>query len=236
MGEQKEQIAALLDVNAAQSGEVAGEYISPEALVPYAGNGLFNENFRRAARTFADGASVDAVVYGIVSRAPEGFALHLYAYNRKAGEIAALNPVTFDPELANAQIRMLDVPPLIVSSAAAFPTHRIVLDPPPPPYRIAAPAVPVAVAAPVLPDKPPAALGVLGAYPSVDDLPPGVSEVRIESDDDSEGTQWYESWWFWTLVGVGVAGAGVGTAAGLGAFDSKSSSGPAGFGGAIQLP
>jgi len=60
-------------------------------------------------------------------------------------------------------------------------------------------------------------------------LPPdkGPLDEPVEKIDD-EGSDWYASWWFWTIVGVAVAGGvGGGLYAG-GVFDTSSGSGPTG--------
>ncbi|NUN12224.1 MAG: PEGA domain-containing protein [Myxococcales bacterium] len=42
-----------------------------------------------------------------------------------------------------------------------------------------------------------------------------------KGDEEEDGPEFYETWWFWTAVGVAAAGAGVGIAAAAGAFDSE---------------
>jgi len=87
---------------------------------------------------------------------------------------------------------------------------------------------PVIAAQPVLTPDP-----IFGDYPTVDDnLVTSPDSTSYASSSD--GNEWYEEWWVWTIVGVGVAGIGVGTAFGLGAFDGGS--GGATFTGTVQLP
>ena len=41
-------------------------------------------------------------------------------------------------------------------------------------------------------------------------VPISSADARDVSDPPSEGTAFYATWWFWTLVGVVVVGASVG--------------------------
>lgn len=250
MGEEKQTVdAQLAPMEAETQTQIAGEFISPEALQPYAETGDFGENFKRAAKHFCTRAFVNNLLYGYIAKAEGGFAMHLFLYDAEKNTTAALQPTSFDAELTNLQVNLLDAEQNLIRSMAAFPMSRAVTDPPPSVYReaqqerltglVAEPPVGTTQVgtqtqgvAPV-----PTQSSVLDDYPTLDEES-ALQEMPVTSQDISSSassTEWYEEWWFWTAVGVGLAGAGVGIAFAAGAFETSSTE-PAGFTGTITLP
>jgi hypothetical protein len=243
MGDETEQVAATLAADAAvETQDVAGEFVSPEALVPYAETGNFGANFKRAAKSFCERAYVGYLLYAYVSRESDGFSLNLFLYDQTQGEIAALAPVTFDDQLTNAQMKLLEAEQTVMRGISAFPLSRIVQNPPPAVYRQAfeVATAPVVVPAPTpttgpTAGQPAGVSSVLGDYPAVEGEAQGLDVYgTLPPPQEKKIT---EEWWFWTAIVGGAlvaAGAGVGAAYALGAFDSDSTT--TGFSGGVQLP
>jgi len=86
--------------------------------------------------------------------------------------------------------------------------------------RVKQPTTVAAATPPVEPQKPvqlpPPTTDDSGALTSAPEAKPEPEQDRQES----AGTAWYKSWWFWTTVGVVVAGAATGTALALTLKDS----------------
>ncbi|NUN16034.1 MAG: PEGA domain-containing protein [Myxococcales bacterium] len=251
MGEEKQTVdAQLAPVEAETATQIAGEFISPEALQPYAETGDFGENFKRAAKHFCTRATVHNLLYGYIAKSDGGYAMHLFLYDAEKNTAAALQPVSFDAELTNLQVNILDAEQNLIRSMAAFPMSRAVTDPPPSVYRqaqqerltglVADPAVGTAqgnaATNEVVPV--PQKTSVLDDYPTLEEEESVLQEMPVTTQGSTatgSETEWYEEWWFWTAVGVGLAGAGVGIAFAAGAFETSSTE-PAGFTGTITLP
>jgi hypothetical protein len=92
----------------------------------HAVTGDFDVEFGRKAADFAGKAQVPYLLFGFVSKEPNGFRLTLFLFKPEWTALAELDPVIFDNNLANLQVNLLFAEANLAEALNSFPKNKVV--------------------------------------------------------------------------------------------------------------
>lgn len=185
------KLKASLKAVATPAGEAPIKVV-PESLIAYAKDGGYDRAFNKLAEAVAAQHRLDTVVLTYIRKTDEDYQLAAFVYDRDAKELAGLDWIHIDHELATMQANLLVLEEQLLTAIAVFPSGKVVgkgkpaiyVAPPPkkPPVVAAAPAVlakpvvptkpiPAPVAVPVRPVPPPTVVAAPGAKPVISVVP-----------------------------------------------------------------
>lgn len=234
--------ARLKAVKRAGPAVTAAVAATPDGLAAAARTGDFSRGFASGAAALCAMHGLDGVVMTYLRTRPdEGYEVAGFYFEAASSRVAEVDPVLINLDLTNLQAKAQELSERLVTATQTFPEARVVsvtpdvyrdLPKPEPKPVVVAPPKPEPRPDPpaVVPDPPrtiverpkpeePVASVTGPRVPEVPTRPPGV-------DDPDDDPAFYETWWFWTVVGVAVAGGGAAT---YFALSDTGGDAPAGF-------